>query len=98
MSRFTAEERERMQRLAGRAVQKGFLGDLILHAYNHVEYEVDLWKVLRYLEGEPVDSELENDVYTLLSLMKRGVDSHELVGQSVIDELVALKKQHQNAA
>ena len=90
--RFTDDEVVAMKRLAERAQDKDFLGDLVLNAYNERGYKVSIAQVMRYLQNEPEGSTLTSDVDVLFSLMMRGVEVHELTGQEVIHELIDIKK------
>jgi hypothetical protein len=45
--------------------------------------------VMRYAGGEEYGSTYRDDVFVLLGLMERGVESHEVVGLDVIEGLIA---------
>lgn len=92
MSHFTEEKQCNVLGLLDRARKKDFLRDLILHGFNHNEYSVNLFMVLRYMNGEPQGSAVAKGVHTMFELIQRGVESHEVVGDAVIDELIALRR------
>lgn len=92
MSRFTEQEQKNILGMLDRARRKGFLRDLILHGYNNEEYSVNLCRVLCYLNGEPQGSHISKGVQTMFDLMSRGIESHEVVGDDVIEELKALRR------
>ena len=86
MARFTDKEVRSLQRLVPYAKRKMFVASLILNAYSS-DNLVDMRSVMRYAAGEPGDSTYRADVLVLLDLMARGVESHELLGESVLDAL-----------
>lgn len=95
MSRFTEEEQSNVLDMLDRARKKNFLRDLILHGYNHEDFSVNLCQVLRYLNGESQDSEVVKGVQTMFDLIQRGVESHEVVGDAVIKELIELRRKRE---
>lgn len=86
MARFTQQEADAVKRLLPYAKQKQFVADLILNAHN--TDAVDMRRVMRYAEGEVSSSTYLKDVFVLLDLMRRGVESYEVVGNEVILQLL----------
>lgn len=87
MERFTQEEANAVKRLLSYAYRKSFVADLLLNTYDS-SHTVSMQKVMRYAAGETANSSYRDDVFVLLSLMERGVETHEVIGPDVIYELV----------
>ena len=48
--------------------------------------------MLCYLNGEQQGSHIAKGFQTMFDLMSRGIESHEVVGDDVIEELKALRR------
>ncbi len=84
--RFDQNDKDALERLIERAKDKRFIAMLILNAYNP-SYLCDMRTLLRYLEGESNET-LQDDVYHLFRIVRKGVEPHEIIGDGPIDSLV----------
>lgn len=86
MSRFTQQEADAVKRLIPYAERKKFVADLIINGYDS-SHPVSVRQVMRYAGGEYSDSTYRDDVFVVLGLLERGVETHELIGSKTIDRL-----------
>lgn len=89
---FSDQEVVAVKRLAERAQNKDCICDLMLNAYDDRRYKVSIAQVMRYIQAEPVGSTLNSDVDALFSLMKQGIEIHDLVDREIIHGLIDDKK------
>jgi hypothetical protein len=86
MPRFTQQESDAVKRLIPYAERKDFVADLILNGYDG-NCPVSMRRVMRYAAGETSNSTYRDDVFVVLGLMERGVETHEVIGSKTIDRL-----------
>lgn len=86
MARFTPEEADSVRRLLTYARRKDFVAALLMNGYDG-SYKVSMREVMRYIEGELSGSTYRDDIFVFLDLMRRGIETHEIVGYDVISEL-----------
>ena len=85
---FSKEEQEAVMRLVPYAREKVFVLQLLVNGYNHHTCSgVDMMSLMRYAAGEGPDSTYHEDVFTFLEILSRGIETHELIGDSVMLEL-----------
>lgn len=86
MTRYSQQEADAVKRLIPYAERKDFVADLLLNGYDGNHF-VSMRRVMRYAGGEYSDSTYRDDVFVVLGLMERGVETHELIGSKTIDRL-----------
>ena len=86
--RFSEQEAKALKRLVYYAHRKLFVAQILVNGYNCDYACVDMRCLMLYSANEPYDSTFKADIYTLLELMARNVETHLIVGEDVIHRLM----------
>ena len=83
----TESEKKSIRRLISYAKRKSFVRDLLLNGYSRT-YKVDIGNVFRYIDGEPEGSTYQSDLQSYFTCIRRGLNTHKILGEDVVDDLI----------